>query len=79
MPAVLSESVNARSAWRFGENGQAGIEPGASLTTFQQPIQPNSDNVTLGAFTEWQVTYAISDDRLELKPPSSIDSGNPPV
>jgi len=54
-----SESFNARSAWQFGENSQAGLEAGASLTAFQQSIQQNSDNISLGAFTKWQVTHAI--------------------
>jgi hypothetical protein len=54
-----TECFTARSAWRFGENSQAGLEAGASLTAYQQSVQPNSDSLSLGAFTQWQVTHAI--------------------
>lgn len=54
-----SEYFTGRGAWRFGENSQAGVEASGSLTAYQESIQQDNQSVSVGAFTEWQVTQAI--------------------
>jgi hypothetical protein len=54
-----SEYLFSRGGWRFAESTQAGLEASGGFTTYQQSIQSDDSNLSLGPYAEWQATSAI--------------------
>jgi hypothetical protein len=54
-----SELFNTRAGLRFGEKSQAGVEVTGGLTTYEESFQQNNQNLSVGAFVDWQITQAI--------------------
>lgn len=54
-----SELFNSRAGLRFGEKSQAGIEVTGGLTAYQESFQQNNQDLSVGAFADWQITQAI--------------------
>jgi hypothetical protein len=54
-----SEYVFMRDGWRFAAATQAGLEASGGLTRYEQSLQSDDRNLSLGLYSEWQVTKAI--------------------
>jgi hypothetical protein len=51
-----SEFFFGRAAWQFAERTQAGVETSASLTDYRISVQSDNQSVSVGPYTDWQVT-----------------------
>ena len=54
-----SESLFTRDGWRFAEATQAGLEASGGLTRYEQSLQSDDRNLSLGLYADWQVTKDI--------------------
>ena len=54
-----SDYFFTRDGWRFAEATQAGIEASGGLTSYEQSLQSDDKNLSLGLYSDWQVTKAI--------------------
>ena len=55
-----SEYLIFRGAHRLVEDTQLGLEASAGFTTYEQAIQSNNRNFSLGPYLEWQLTHFIN-------------------
>jgi hypothetical protein len=53
-----AEQFFARAGYRIAEATTIGLESSTSFTDYQQPIQSDNVNVSVGPYLEWQVTEA---------------------
>src|SRR5689334_24067781 len=51
-----------RSAWRFAEVTQAGLEGSAGVTRYDLPVQDGNTSYSLGPFVKWQITQFLEAD-----------------
>lgn len=54
-----SEFFFVRAGWRFGDISQAGLEASSSLTSYQLLAQNGNYSISLGPYTDWQVTRSL--------------------
>ena len=54
-----SEFFFGRAGWRFAEATEAGMEASGGWTDYQVASQPNSYNVSLGGYVEWQLRPSL--------------------
>lgn len=55
-----TENFFARAAYRFKPSTLAGIETSVGITDYAESIQPNNTSVSVGPFTEWQLTRSVA-------------------
>lgn len=54
-----AEYFFARAGWRFGETSQAGLEASTGLTRYDLATQNNNESLSLGPYTDWQITQSL--------------------
>ena len=52
-----SEYFFSRAGWRFGEISQAGLEVSSGLTSYELQSQNNNYSLSLGPYSDWQITH----------------------
>jgi hypothetical protein len=55
-----ADNFFARSAWRFADATQLGLEVSSAITQYSHATEPDSTSYSLGPYLQWQVTKTIS-------------------